>query len=78
MKIRIYDEEKRELVSKLIGEGTLPPGHRSRVYCVKHTKEDPNLLLSGGWDYRFKKKEKKKKKLLQNMILFKKYIIIIF
>ncbi len=57
MQIRIYDEEKRELVSKLIGEGTLPPGHRSRVYCVKHTKEDPNLLLSGGWDYRLKKKK---------------------
>ena len=51
-KIRIYDEEKRELAVELSGEDKLPPGHRSRVLCVKYVKDDPNLLLSGGWDYR--------------------------
>lgn len=50
--IRIYDEEKRVLDVELSGEGMLPPGHRSRVYCCKYTKDDPNLLLSGGWDCR--------------------------
>ena len=24
----------------------------TRIYCCKLDKEDPNLLLSGGWDYR--------------------------
>lgn len=44
---------------QLTGEGTNTPGHSSRVYCVRYTKNDPdnpdnnpNLLLSGGWDYR--------------------------
>lgn len=51
-KIKIYDEEKRMLDVELTGEGMMPPGHRSRVYCVKYTKENPNILLSGGWDMR--------------------------
>ena len=58
-KIRIYDEEKRVLDMELSGEGTNTPGHSSRVYTVKYTKNDPdnpdnnpNLLLTGGWDYR--------------------------
>ena len=34
------------------GEGGITPGHSSRVYCVKFDKENPNIILSGGWDYR--------------------------
>jgi WD40 repeat protein len=26
------------------------PGHNNRVICVKFVPEDPQLLLSGGWD----------------------------
>jgi len=25
-------------------------GHGSRVYCIKFDREDPNILVSGGWD----------------------------
>jgi len=25
-------------------------GHSSRVYCIKFDREDPNILVSGGWD----------------------------
>jgi WD40 repeat protein len=50
--IKIYDEEKRCLDFKLGGEQTIPPGHSSRVYTVKFDKEDPRILLTGGWDYR--------------------------
>ena len=34
------------------GEQTFPPGHSSRVYCLKYDKEDPNVVYTGGWDYR--------------------------
>jgi WD40 repeat protein len=33
-------------------EGSVTPGHSSRVYCAKFDKEYPNLVLTGGWDYR--------------------------
>eukprot|EP00455_Lapot_gusevi_P046021 TRINITY_DN598_c0_g2_i1.p1 TRINITY_DN598_c0_g2~~TRINITY_DN598_c0_g2_i1.p1 ORF type:complete len:191 (+),score=43.39 TRINITY_DN598_c0_g2_i1:451-1023(+) len=26
------------------------PGHSNRVFCVKFKENDPNLLISGGWD----------------------------
>jgi WD40 repeat protein len=25
-------------------------GHNNRVFCCKFSKEDPNIILSGGWD----------------------------
>ncbi|KAL4463228.1 hypothetical protein ABPG74_007229 [Tetrahymena malaccensis] len=50
--IKVYDEETRKLDVKLGGEQTFPPGHSSRVYCVKYDKEDPNVIYTGGWDYR--------------------------
>ena len=40
------------IYSQNIKEGSVTPGHSSRVYCVKFDKEYPNLVLSGGWDYR--------------------------
>ena len=50
--IKIYDEEKRCVDIRLGGEQTIPPGHSSRVYCAKFDKDDPNRILTGGWDYR--------------------------
>jgi len=26
------------------------PGHSNRIFCVKFHPNDPNVLLSGGWD----------------------------
>lgn len=34
------------------GTESFPPGHTSRVYCVKFDKENPQIMYSGGWDYR--------------------------
>jgi len=31
---------------------SFPPGHNSRVFCIKWDKADPNLIYTGGWDYR--------------------------
>ncbi len=29
-----------------------PPGHNSRVYCVKFHPLMPDVIYSGGWDMR--------------------------
>ncbi|CAD8143240.1 unnamed protein product [Paramecium octaurelia] len=50
--IRIHDEEKRVVDVRLGVEQTQPPGHNNRVYCVKFHPQNPNMLISGGWDYR--------------------------
>ena len=28
----------------------MSPGHNSRIFSVKYINEDPNVLISGGWD----------------------------
>lgn len=25
-------------------------GHNNRIFCLKFSPDDPNILLSGGWD----------------------------
>lgn len=47
--IRIMDEHTKTLVDTLEG-GMGVLGHSNRVFSVKYVKEDPNLLISGGWD----------------------------
>jgi WD40 repeat protein len=37
---------------KLEGTDMAIPGHNSRVYSCKYDKDDPNIMLTGGWDYR--------------------------
>jgi len=50
--LKIYDEQTRKVDTKLTGEACVVPGHNNRIYCVKYDKEDPNLLVTGGWDKR--------------------------
>lgn len=58
--VRIYDAARMSLVSTF---GTADPelrryeastglavGHTSRVFSIRFATEDPNLLISGGWD----------------------------
>ena len=47
--IKIFDEIKKECILDLISAGPFLPGHSNRIYSIKFTDE-PNLLLSGGWD----------------------------
>jgi COMPASS component SWD3 len=49
-KIRVYDEQTRKLVIELEGGGSGENGHSNRIYCVKFDPNDPNFLISGGWD----------------------------
>lgn len=47
--IRLYDENK---ISKFVvfGEGYSTPIHKNRVYAVKFLHDNPNVVISGGWD----------------------------
>jgi len=50
-KVRVYDESTKSLVSTLAGGWGCPtPGHSNRVFSVKFKPNDPNILLSAGWD----------------------------
>ena len=47
--IKIFDEHTKSVVDTLAS--TMDTcGHSSRVFSVKFNQDDPNLLISGGWD----------------------------
>jgi len=49
--VRIYDEATKTLISTFSGGWAAPnPGHSNRVFCVKYVPEDPNMILTTGWD----------------------------
>lgn len=48
--VRVYDEETKEVCTKLEGVSWHKPGHNNRLFGLKFSPEDPNLILSGGWD----------------------------
>lgn len=48
--LRLYDEQKKKCVSVLDGKSSVYSGHTNRVFCVKFSKDDPNVVMSGGWD----------------------------
>ncbi len=52
--VRVYDEQTRQLKIALEGGGSGEPGHSNRVFCVKFDQEDPNYVISGGWDNNIK------------------------
>jgi len=49
--VRVYDEATKTEVATLDkGIHVSCIGHANRVFSVKYHPEDPNILLSGGWD----------------------------
>lgn len=50
-KVRIYDEATKRLSQVLEGGDQLKTaGHSNRVFSVKFHSENPNILISAGWD----------------------------
>ena len=47
--IKIYDDITKSVISTLKTNGTINIGHSNRIFSVRFT-EDPNLMVSGGWD----------------------------
>ena len=48
--VRLYDDNTKTLISKLVSHRIDLPEHSNRIFAVKFSKKDPNLLLSAGWD----------------------------
>jgi hypothetical protein len=48
--IRMYDEETKKIASQLSGVKWHSQGHNNRLFSVKFKKDEPNILVSGGWD----------------------------
>ena len=48
--VRLYDDNTKTLIKKLERHRYDLPEHSNRIFAVKFSKKDPNLLLSGGWD----------------------------
>ena len=48
--VRLYDDNTKTLISKLERHKYDLPEHYNRIFSVKFSKKDPNLLLSAGWD----------------------------
>ena len=48
--LRLYDDETKTLISKLISKKYKLPEHSNRIFCCKFSPNDNNLLISGGWD----------------------------
>merc|ERR550534_157894 len=48
--VRIYDEETKALKHAFEGGVLRHSGHSSRVFASKWKPDDPNVLLTGGWD----------------------------
>lgn len=48
--VRIYDDITMKLVQESDPFKSGHGGHSNRVFAVKFSKEDPNILVSGGWD----------------------------
>lgn len=49
--LRVYDEAtKRQVMTLQGGDMKETAGHSNRIFSLKYHPDDPNIILSGGWD----------------------------
>lgn len=48
--IRIYDEQSKKVRTELQSIKWHKPGHNNRVFSLKFKKDEPDIIVSGGWD----------------------------
>lgn len=48
--VRVYDETTKSVVTEFQPGGAGSPGHSNRIFSVKYNIQEPNILISGGWD----------------------------
>lgn len=48
--IRVYDENTKSLITEMTGGIWQYPGHSNRIFSLKYSPLDPNLIVSAGWD----------------------------
>jgi len=49
-KVRFYDTETMKIQFESDSFHTDFPGHNNRIFAAKFSKNDPNLVATGGWD----------------------------
>jgi len=49
LNVHVYDETTKQLAFKM-KEGYEQCGHANRIFCVHFNKQNPNMIVSGGWD----------------------------
>eukprot|EP01017_Pseudomicrothorax_dubius_P006405 TRINITY_DN1181_c0_g2_i2.p1 TRINITY_DN1181_c0_g2~~TRINITY_DN1181_c0_g2_i2.p1 ORF type:complete len:302 (+),score=47.44 TRINITY_DN1181_c0_g2_i2:311-1216(+) len=49
-KVRVYDDNTKSLVVTFNAAAWYQTGHSNRVFSIKFVNDDPNILLTGGWD----------------------------
>ena len=49
-RVRVYDLETKDLIIKMIPVDSKEPGHAQRIFGLKYKPDDPNCVVSGGWD----------------------------
>ena len=49
--IRVFDGVTKKEVIKLGGnDSTKIIGHQNKIYALRYHKDNPKVLISGGWD----------------------------
>ena len=48
--VRMYDETTKQVIVEFQPGGAGSQGHSNRIFSVKYNPQDPNILISGGWD----------------------------
>ncbi len=48
--VYVYDEQTKQKVVEMKVGGKNLPGHSNRIFALKFHNQDPNVLISGGWD----------------------------
>lgn len=49
--VRIYDDNMKIKIFQYNPGNSVKKGHKERINSICFHKSDPNILLSGGWDY---------------------------
>ena len=48
--VRIYDEQTKKIAQDLKGITWHKAGHNNRLFSVKFKVDEPDIIISGGWD----------------------------
>lgn len=48
--VRIYDSETKTVHTALSGVHWHKPGHNNRLFGIRFSPDNSNLIISGGWD----------------------------
>ncbi|CAI2371095.1 unnamed protein product [Moneuplotes crassus] len=49
-RVRVYDAETKECLLKMIPVDSKEPGHAQRIFAMTYKRDDPNVVITGGWD----------------------------